>query len=507
MIASESRRAWCPHLQQHSGRRAGTAPPINSAMRLWFCLVSILVIYFSVPMAAQNVPQSDRSLSVTLNLNNATGPMEIERFSLAQGGLSDDPMWANRTAEIRGLRVKLIRTFVQEYFNLLPQHGRYDFAKLDETVDTVRQAGAEPLMDLTIRPNLLYPSRDPKVIYPNSWDEWDNLIYELVKHYKGRDAGIKYWEVGDECDIGALSGAPYDCTPENYAIYYQHTIKAIRRADPYAKVGGPTAARYDTPVLTYLVAYCAKNHVPLDFVSWHVYSNDPQVFRKTVGYVKEVLAKYPSIHPQTFLDEWNDDLSQPLLDPRFQPCFITEVAYQMKEAGIDYMAYYQIRDYHIVPEQFLEFMTPKFTAFMDRYWNRRVQVDGLFDFQNEIRPSFFAFKMLSQLTGERLPFDTNDKAVHGLASWDKTLELYNLLIWNFSDSSVQVSLALEGGPSTPLVLSPRILNATAESNAENVRLMPIHSTHLDEGDRRVKIGLGPYAVELLTLAPDGYLNY
>jgi beta-xylosidase len=482
-------------------------PIILANARLWMlsCLMVTFVASFIGIAAAQDA-QASRNLSATLNFTDTSGPMEIGNFSLAQGGLSDEPMWSGRTAEIRGLRVKTIRIFVQDYFNLLPEHNQYNFAKLDETVDMVRQSGAEPLMDMTFKPKLLYPELNPKVMYPNSWDEWEKLLYKLVEHYKSRNAGIKYWELGDECDIGDTGGAPYDCTPENYAVFYQHTVKAIRRADPSAQVGGPTAAYYNTPVLSYLVDYCAKNHIPLDFVSWHIYTNDPQKARGTMEYIKNLLAKYPSIHPKTFLDEWNDDLGHPPLDPRFQPCFITEVAYQMKEAGIDYMAYYQIRDYQVSAEQFAKFMTPRATNMMDRWWNREVQVDGLFDYQDQIRPSYFAFKMLSRLTGDRLRFETNDKTVHGLAAWDKRSEFYNLLLWNFSETPVHIDLELTGVPS-PLILSPRVLDATAPSNDENVRMTPIHSTRLKAGDTQLKIDLGGYGVELLTFGPEGYLNY
>jgi hypothetical protein len=42
-----------------------------------------------------------------------------------------------------------------------------------------------------------------------------------------------------------------------------------------------------------------------------------------------LLAKYPSLHPETFLDEWDMALRDPPTDPQFQPCFIAEVTYQM----------------------------------------------------------------------------------------------------------------------------------------------------------------------------------
>jgi hypothetical protein len=43
------------------------------------------------------------------------GPLEIDRFALGQGGLSEEPTWADRAAEIRALKPRSIRLFIQEY--------------------------------------------------------------------------------------------------------------------------------------------------------------------------------------------------------------------------------------------------------------------------------------------------------------------------------------------------------------------------------------------------------
>jgi xylan 1,4-beta-xylosidase len=482
----------------------------NILIPRWFLRVTLLLCAWLLCAGwaiGQQNQQHPRKLSARLDLSDTMGPLEIEKFSLAQGGQSDEPIWISRTAEIRGLRVKTIRVFAVELFNFLPEHGRYDFTKFDTFVDMVLKSGAEPLVDITFKPTLLYPKIDPKVMYPNSWEEWEKLLYTMVLHYKERGSGIKYWEVGDECEIGEGSGVPYECTPENFAVYYQHTVEAIRRADPDAKVGGPTAADAHTPVLSYLVDFAEKNHVPLDFVSWHIYNNDPHAIRDTMEYIKALLAKHPGIHPETFLDEWNESLDEPPLDPRFQPCFLSEVAYQMKNAGIDFMGYYQIRDYQLEADRFARFMTPAGTVSLDRSWNRLVQADGLFDYQDQIRPAYFAFKMLSRLTGKRIRFETNDATVHGLAAWDDKLELYNVMLWNFSETPVHVDLALDGF-NEKLRLSPRILDATSPSNDENVRLTPVKATDVKPGNAHVQVDLGVYGVELLTFGANGQtLNY
>ena len=110
----------------------------------------------------------------------------MEKF-FDQGGLSEEPMWADRAAEIRDLHPRLIRIFIQEYFDLLPERGRYHFQKLDESVDLILKTGAKPLMNIDFKPKVLYPAIDHKIVDPTSYEEWEQLIYNLVRHYKERD--------------------------------------------------------------------------------------------------------------------------------------------------------------------------------------------------------------------------------------------------------------------------------------------------------------------------------
>ena len=165
-----------------------------------------------------------RPVSMRLSLSERLELLEIDRIALGQGGLSENPMWADRAAEVRALRPRLIRLFIQEYFDLLPERGRNNFKTLDQSVDLIVSVGATPLMSIAIKPKLLFPVVDHKVVDPIDYDEWEKLIYSLVKHYRERGAGIRYWEVANEPDIGESGGCPYLFTPENYRRYYARKI-------------------------------------------------------------------------------------------------------------------------------------------------------------------------------------------------------------------------------------------------------------------------------------------
>ena len=379
-----------------------------------------------------------RSASVRIAANQRLGPLEIDRIALGQGGLSEDPIWQERAVEIRALHPRIIRLFVQEYFDVMPAKGRYNFASLDRSVDLIRAAGAIPLLSIDFKPKILFPVVDQDVVEPNDYGEWENLISAMVRHYKERGSGIRYWEVANEPDIGEDGGCPYRFKPDSYTRYYQHTVAAVLRADPAARVGGPALANWKSPILPALLEFCASGKAPLHFVSWHTYTNSPTAVRATIDGVKALLAKFPSLEPETVLNEWNMSLRNPPQDARFQPAFILETAWQMKDGGLDYSCYYHIRDYHIDPRRFVQFMSQKGTAAMARWWNRMPQYDGLFDYQNTMRPSYFAFKLLSRLGGERLSFESGDGSVHGFATYDPEYRSYNLLLWNFSDKPADV---------------------------------------------------------------------
>jgi Glycosyl hydrolases family 39 len=452
-------------------------------------MLRLLLLFGAMSASAQQM---------RLDFAEKLGPLEIDHVALGQGGLSEQPMWDDRVNEVRMLHPRMIRLFIQEYFDLMPGSGKYHWDTLDASVDLIRKTGATPLMNIDFKPKLLYPVIDEKIVDPASYQQWERLIYEMVRHYKQRGSGIQYWEVANEPDIGETGGCPYLFTPENYARYYQHTAAAIRRADPTAKVGGPALANSRSPILPALLDFAEQSKVPLDFVSWHIYNSDPKRVRATIDYVHDLLKEHPSLHPETILNEWNMALRDPPQDPQFQPCYIVETAYQMKEGGLDYSCYYHIRDYQIDFDSFARFMSPRGVALMARWWNRSTQWDGLFDYSGKIRPSYYAFKLLSRLTGDRLKLESAGGTVHGLATHDDRLLIYNVLVWNFSKDTAQVQMTLDHVPAE-MVLRKVTLDAAAASDDDNSRLRPTPSQTISAGTQNVQLDLAAYGIVFFSL--------
>lgn len=127
----------------------------------------LLALLFSISVV---ITAQTQTVQVEIAFPERLGPLGIGKMVLGQGGLSDDPMWADRVAEVRALHPRVIRLFIQEYFNLLPERGRYRFDTLDRSVDTILQTDAKPLMCLCFKPAVLFPKVNQDIVEPDDYE-------------------------------------------------------------------------------------------------------------------------------------------------------------------------------------------------------------------------------------------------------------------------------------------------------------------------------------------------
>jgi hypothetical protein len=432
--------------------------------------------------------------NLVVDTSRTLGPIDFTRYTLGQGGLSDQPMISDRIDQIAQLHPQTIRLFVSEYFDLYPAHHQYHWVTLDKAIEAILATGAKPIMNLSFKPPALFPQvRKAEIVDPTDYEEWEELIFRLVKHCnQERKFGIEYWEVTNEGDAGGGGAAPYQFTPQNYVSYYGHMVRAIRRADPHAKVGGPALAGPTSPLADALMDAANQGQVPLDFLSWHLYDNDPREFWKTIDSMKAKLAKHPQLSQvETIIDEWNMSLDNPILNPYFQPAFVLETTLGFYKKGLSRSSYYHIRDYLVDPVQFSRFMSPSDTAFMTHWWNEMPQYDGLYDNQDRLRPAYYAFKLLSLIKGEQLPVAGTNSDLNALAA--RGGAWVNLVMWNFPlegagkpyDVNVQFPSEKKGG-----VRLVRLNPESPVNTLEQIRNGEIS----DLGSQPLRVTLRPYEV-------------
>ncbi len=238
-------------------------------------------------------------VDVYLDAGTELGPLEWWRHTLGHGGINSHPLPPRVVEGARKLQPRLIRIFLQEFFQVYPEQGRFDWRRLDPYMDALAQTGAKVVADISIKPRAIFPEIDHAAWRPADAAEWQRLISELVRRYSVQKPIVTHWEIGNETDIGEAGGAPYLIPdPDEYLEFYRMTIQPILEAYPEAKVGGPAACWVDNEPLPGFVARCRESGTPLHFVSWHLYSDDPMRHASGVEKAKALLADFPGSRPE-----------------------------------------------------------------------------------------------------------------------------------------------------------------------------------------------------------------
>ena len=156
----------------------------------------------------------------------------------------------------------------------------YNFSYVDQIYDGLLENGVRPFVELSFMPNKLarrsmrHPFWDaPNVSPPKDYARWDALITALARHLIDRygidEVSRWYFEVWNEPNLGFWGGSPRQAT---YWELYDHTARALKAVDVRLRVGGPATAQ--AAWVPAFIRHCAEQHVPVDFVSTHVYGND-----------------------------------------------------------------------------------------------------------------------------------------------------------------------------------------------------------------------------------------
>ncbi len=100
-----------------------------------------------------------------VDFSKPDGTWNMPALALGQGGLQSDPMIEPHIKEIRQLRPRTIRLFLSEYYRIYPDHGRYDWTKLDCELRASAQRARGPTLALAMKPPVLYPKVDHFIVH------------------------------------------------------------------------------------------------------------------------------------------------------------------------------------------------------------------------------------------------------------------------------------------------------------------------------------------------------
>jgi xylan 1,4-beta-xylosidase len=156
----------------------------------------------------------------------------------------------------------------------------YNFSYADQIYDGLLTNDVRPFVELSFMPKRLASKEiiqafwyRPNVAPPKDWAKWDDLIAQFSRHLVARygidEVSQWYFEVWNEPNLDFWGGDPKQST---YWDLYDHTARALKAVSPRLRVGGPATAQ--AAWADAFIQHCSDNHVPVDFVSSHVYGND-----------------------------------------------------------------------------------------------------------------------------------------------------------------------------------------------------------------------------------------
>jgi hypothetical protein len=178
----------------------------------------------------------------------------------------------------------------------------YVFGPTDKYLAPIAERGAEIVyrLGVSIEHRTRYHTRPPA-----DYEKWAKICVNVIKHYNdgwagGKHYGIKYFEIWNEPDIGPRM---WTGTPQQYFDLYRTAVTAIKAYNPDLKIGGQVSfvkGKYTKPFL----AYCRDQKLPLDFFSWHIYSDTPTALMDDARLIRSLLDEHGFKKAESLCTEW-----------------------------------------------------------------------------------------------------------------------------------------------------------------------------------------------------------
>lgn len=318
------------------------------------------------------------------------------------------------------------------------KHTYYNFTYLDRIIDSYLENDIRPFLELGFMPEKL-KTGEQTVFYwkgnttpPVSYEKWAELVETTLNHLierYGREEVITWpVEVWNEPNIAFWAG-----TMEEYFKLYEYSAKAVKKADPRIKVGGPVICGVETEKwLRAFFEHCIKYSLPLDFVSRHCYTvgqpnhkgqfmyhevYSPTYMIDELKETRKIMSDYPQIaNLPLHITEFNSSYVPicPVHDTTFQAAYIARI---LSEAG----EYADSYSYWTFSDVFEEFDVPR-SQFHGGF--------GLVAFGSIKKPVFYTFEFFANAGKELLYRDENLIVT-------KDDGRYVIIGWNWHDTRKQ----------------------------------------------------------------------
>jgi xylan 1,4-beta-xylosidase len=151
---------------------------------------------------------------------------------------------------------------------------------------------------------------------PADFQKWAAACVGIVRYYEARSGKegfprIDYWEIWNEPENQPVM---WTGTNEQFYELYAITAKALRKEFPKLKIGGPalgaTGEMKDgqflpNKFLQGFMTKCREEKLPLDFFSWHTYTDNPAKYHDKAKGIRKWLDEQGYAASEIHLNEWN----------------------------------------------------------------------------------------------------------------------------------------------------------------------------------------------------------
>jgi xylan 1,4-beta-xylosidase len=379
------------------------------------------------PGAARSIEQSspsNNSQAVTVHVNHEHGKLphvweecvgsDRAAVGMRQQWLSDLEV-VKKTTGIKSVR---FHGLFDDEMGVWPAGAKQpNFLYVDIVFDAMLALGIKPLVELSFMPAAL-ASGDRTIFFyrgnvtpPKELERWGELIREFghhcVQRYGIDEVGTWKFEVWNEPNLVYF----WTGKQEDYFELYRQSATALTSVDQRLMVGGPSTARASW--VGDLLAFCSEKQVPIDFVSTHIYPDDPQkiVFGEDTHYpYEEVISRALSKVRSEIKSSHRPDI----------PLYITEwssqnpafIAHTIKST----VGLAELMSFWTFDNVYEELGIPK--TFLNTGF-------GLLGMRGVPRPSFYTFALLHKLGAIQL--ETGDGPVLATRRSDGSLAI---LVWN-----------------------------------------------------------------------------
>lgn len=225
------------------------------------------------------------------------------------------------TQEYRDYGVRLVRT--HDFYGpfdmsvIYPDRTKnpddpasYNFTDSDKYFTEILNAGCEPYFRIGDSYNNVDPPTSSEL------DNWVKAAVNVIQHFRngkwnGFNSTFRYVEIGNEPDYEQFW--PSEFSMLYFFQLFDKTAQAMRASFPDIKIGGPGFTQNvnmkdsSKQILRDFLSYISGKGTPIDFISCHHYTNDPNDITTGLSSMRQILTEKGYASLPIHNTEWNND--------------------------------------------------------------------------------------------------------------------------------------------------------------------------------------------------------